>query len=233
MKSITKLIASLALMGVLTLAIVMSTVAWFSANREATATGITVTAGMETYMEFSADFSAGSMTAAVANPATTESLTPLQMFNTSKVATAASCATHTTTIHYASASDGLLTFTVTATASGTDYVTRGDISYVAVFDFGAVTTGLKVALYNGAYYVNSGTGTADLTLPAGITGSSSNWWALSSTTAYYNSTAIKLILTKNKDYPVTLYVFPAKTDDEIDPVLIANGATVKAEISVT
>ena len=249
MKSITKLITSLALMGILTLTIVMSTVAWFSANREVNATGITVSAGVETYMDMGTlTYSSGSLTPAVARVQVGSgqgALGPLDMFDTTtpKVGTRAVAVKYTTNIHYVSENQGTLNFNVTATISGSsvDYVTYGEFAYIAVFDCGNVIPNKKVLLYgyydaagtlHQEYYYNSSEGGASVYSGfANISDVGNTWYPVSSSVSnIFNGT--QMILRPGKDYSVTLYVFPAKTDEEIDPVLLGANVTITSLIDV-
>jgi len=247
MKNITKLITSLALIGILTLTIVMSTVAWFSANQEVEATGITVKAGVETYMDMgSLTYQSGSLTPAVAKLQAGDgqvALTPLEMFDTSKVATRATAVKYTTTINYASDSVGQLSFNVTATigVATTDYVRYGELAYIAVFDCNEVSSGKKLLLYGyytgvgstvtQSYYYNSGTTPYGGFANISDLGSPNTWYALSSSvTNIYNGT--KMLLQPGKSYGVSLYVFPTKTDEEIDPALLGANVSITSLIDV-
>ena len=164
--------------------------------------------------------------------------TPIEMFNTTKVASSA------TAVHYqasgaywtgSASTVGEFSFRLAAAVQGGNssynLVTNGEIAYAVVFHY----LGKSILLYNGQYYTNEGTGTADFTLPSAITSDVGliDWYVLSSAERVRTVNGVKyLLLTPNTEFEFDLYVFVGKTDELLDPAINGKTITLSATIAV-
>lgn len=162
----------------------------------------------------------------------------IDMFNTTKVASSA------TAVHYqasgaywtgSASTVGELSFSLAAAVQGGNsaynLVANGEIAYAVVFRY----LGKSILLYNGQYYTNEGTGTADFTLPIAVTSDLGliDWYVLSSAERVRTVSGKKyLLLTPNTPFEYDLYVFVAKTDELLDPSINGKTITLSATIAV-
>ena len=182
-------------------------------------------------------------------------LSPLDMFDvdtttpvhTGKVDAAAQASHFTATgAYWVGASDtvGVLSFSLVAYAKeagepNTSYelIGQGELGYFLLFTY----MGEKILYYDGLYYMND-TESYTLTLPDIFGTSTLCYWRplLSSDTTSYRSVAdfsfttdgTQLHLAPNSEFTYDLYVFAAKTNEELDPYLKGKTLQLRATITV-
>lgn len=198
---------------------------------------------------------------AQANPAqplniSQTALAPLDVFDSTKVATVANAVKFTATGAYWYGNEttkGALSFSLTATPGNDanyDLVHYGELGYVWIIEY----LGVKVMLFDGKYYTNTATvqgstgspvdlpttGTVTLPSNAFAAADAEVWYPIPANTAIaveYNEEAedvflngIKLL--PNTRFEMTLYVFAAKADDFVDPLWNGQTVSLAATISV-
>ena len=105
------------------------------------------------------------------------------------------------------------------------------IAILVIFSY----LGKSILLYNGQYYTNEGTGTADLTLPTAITSTLDlrDWYVLSAADRVRTVSGTKyLLLTPNTPFEYDLYAFVGKTDELLDPAINGKRINLYATIAV-
>ncbi|GEM_PF-5635057 len=163
---------------------------------------------------------------------------PMDMFDTSVVQTAASCAHYRANAAYwtgAGEDKGELSFALSAVVSGGnedyDLVTWGEIDYIVIFAY----KGDRILLYDGVYYTNEGNGDADFVLPTAVYSGAgmASWYEIADAEKVKTQGGVRyLLLDPNTEFEFDLYAFVAKTDELLDPAI--NGARIDftARISV-